>query len=140
MTKQVSAAMRRLVRDRAGGYCEYCLTHEDDSLFAHEPDHIVARKHGGVTVAENMAWTCFVCNRSKGSDLSSLDRQTGKLVRLFHPRMDRWADHFRLAKNGQLNPLSPVGRVTVSLLKLNLPNTVEARRARLKFDPNLRRT
>jgi hypothetical protein len=135
MTKRVSAAMRRRVRDRAGGYCEYCLTHEDDSLFAHEPDHIVARKHRGPTVAENLAWTCLVCNRFKGSDLSSIDVQTGKLVRLFNPRTDRRSDHFRLAKSGRIIPLTPVGRVTVSLLKLNLPNTVEVRRAPLKVKP-----
>jgi dihydrofolate reductase len=34
---------------------------------------------------------------SKGTDVASIDLQTGQLVRLFNPRQDRWADHFRSA-------------------------------------------
>jgi hypothetical protein len=32
--------LRRLVVERAGGRCEYCLLHEDDTFFTHEIDHI----------------------------------------------------------------------------------------------------
>jgi hypothetical protein len=64
VTEYVAAATRRLVRARAQGRCEYCLIHEDDVLLPHEPDHIIASKHRGVTDKDNLAWTCFVCNRS----------------------------------------------------------------------------
>jgi hypothetical protein len=37
----------------------------------------------------------FFCNTRKGPNLSGLDPQTGELTRLFHPRQDRWQDHFR---------------------------------------------
>ena len=68
--------------------------------------------HGGETVADNLALSCVTCNRRKGSDLASLDPATGSLTPLFHPRHDRWADHFRLA-GGLIEPLTPVGRVTL---------------------------
>ena len=73
MSQYVSVQLRREVRQRAGQHCEYCLLHEDDSLLPHEPDHIIAVKHGGETSAENRAWTRFLCNRAKGSDLASID-------------------------------------------------------------------
>ncbi|HEX7774563.1 MAG TPA: HNH endonuclease signature motif containing protein, partial [Pyrinomonadaceae bacterium] len=51
----------------------------------HEPDHLIALKHGGQTTFENLALACFVCNRFKGSDIASIDAVTGELVGLFNP-------------------------------------------------------
>ncbi|HEY6331620.1 MAG TPA: HNH endonuclease signature motif containing protein [Blastocatellia bacterium] len=124
----ISASIRRLVRERAGGRCEYCLLPEETAFFAHEPDHIVAQKHGGGTVEDNLAYSCFDCNRFKGSDIASLDPIDGQMVALFNPRSDQWRDHF-LVREGEIVPLTPVGRVTVRLLKLNLPERLEVRRA-----------
>jgi HNH endonuclease len=62
MTTRVSEALRALVRERAGGRCEYCLIHEDDAFYPHQPDHIIAEKHGGPTREDNLAWSCFLCN------------------------------------------------------------------------------
>lgn len=53
---RVPERLRRLVRDRVQGRCEYCLMPEDDVLYTHESDHIVAEKHGGPTSLENLAW------------------------------------------------------------------------------------
>ena len=122
----IPAALRRLVRDRAGGRCEYCLIPESVTLAAHALDHVVAEKHGGPTVAENLALSCTICNGHKGSDLTSIDPATGAIVPLFHPRRDRWADCFRLA-GGRIEPLTPTGRVTVRLLQLNHPDRVTER-------------
>lgn len=47
--------LRRQVRDRAQGQCEYCRIHEEDVVFPHEADHIIAEKHGGPTTLENLA-------------------------------------------------------------------------------------
>jgi hypothetical protein len=124
----ISAVLRRLVRERAGGRCEYCLLPQGTAFFAHEPDHIVAQKHGGRTLAENLAYSCFDCNRFKGSDIGSFDPIDGKIVALFNPRSDEWPDHF-LIRGGEIVPVTPVGRVTVRLLKLNLPERLDARRA-----------
>lgn len=89
-------------------------------------DHIVAEKHGGKTEAENLANSCILCNQRKGSDLASIDPETGAVVPLFHPRRDSWADHFRLM-GGRIEPLTPAGRVTVTLLRLNDPERIEER-------------
>jgi hypothetical protein len=118
--------LRQRVRRRARNRCEYCLLHEQDAFFAHEPDHIIAEKHGGATTAENLALSCFDCNRFKGSDIASLDPMTGSLVRLFNPRTDQWDDHFQI-ENGRISALTAVGRATERLLKLNLPARVEIR-------------
>jgi HNH endonuclease len=59
-------------------------------------DHVIADKHGGQTVLDNLALSCTLCNRRKGSDIGSLDSETGSLVPLFNPRTQKWADHFIL--------------------------------------------
>lgn len=128
MTEYVSAELRRMISSRADGCCEYCLIHESHVVLTHEPDHIVAIKHGGKTTEENLAWACFLCNRFKGSDLASIDPQTGDVVRLFHPRHDHWTDHFRMEEDGTVIPLTDVGRATVQLLRLNLPESILTRR------------
>jgi HNH endonuclease/Domain of unknown function (DUF4351) len=99
---------------------------DDDAYFSHEPDHIIAEKHGGVTTLENLAWACFDCNRFKGSDIATRDLLTGNLVPLFNPRTQLWHEHFAIHE-GTICPLTAVGRATALLLKLNLPKRVEVR-------------
>jgi hypothetical protein len=123
----VPGPLRRRTRERAAGRCEYCLLAEDDAFFPHEPDHIISVKHGGASTMENLAWSCFDCNRFKGSDIASYDAVTQALVPLFHPRKHRWNEHFLLAE-GQILPLTSIGRVTAALLKLNLPQRAEVRK------------
>ena len=113
MSDYVPAQLRRFARERASGCCEYCLLHEDDCLLPHEPDHIIAIKHRGKTTEENLAWTCFVCNRGKGSDIASVDDASGAIVPLFSPRVHVWADHFELGGDGTIIGKTPVGRATV---------------------------
>ncbi len=100
----IPAALRQLTSDRAEGKCEYCLIHQDFSIYSHEIDHIIAVKHGGQTIAENLALSCLPCNRHKGSDLATFDPVSGEIVPLFNPRTQVWSEHFRL-ENAQI-PLS----------------------------------
>jgi hypothetical protein len=123
----ISQALRRLVRERAALRCEYCLLSEEDAFFTFEPDHIIAVKHGGATDASNLALACFDCNRFKGSDIASLDPETGILTPLFNPRSDPWTAHFQI-HDGMIAPVTPIGRVTVAILRINLPERVEVRR------------
>ena len=78
----------------------------------------LARQHGGDTVLHNLALSCPRCNLHKGPNLSSVDPQTGQVVRLFNPREDHWVDHF-----GRIGPTitgkSPTGRATVAALDMN---------------------
>jgi HNH endonuclease len=126
MSERVPANLRARIRQRARQRCEYCLIHEQNTGFPHQPDHIIACKHGGETVEENLAWSCFLCNHLKGSDIASVDVETGRIVRLFHPRKDRWSRHFRL-EQARIVPLTAVGRVTEYLLQFNHPETLEMR-------------
>lgn len=130
MSEKVPASLRELVRQRARYRCEYCLLHEEDALFPHEVDHIVARKHRGATQEDNLAWACFLCNGFKGSDIASIDLETGRVVRLFNPRRDRWLKHFRL-EGGRIVSLTSKGRVTEYLLQLNRPELVDERQSLL---------
>ena len=131
MTARPSARMRQQVRRRAGGRCEYCLIHEDDSYVTYQIDHILARKHGGTTTLNNLAFTCVSCNRYKGSDLAAPDPETGEIVPLFHPRRQRWQEHFTL-QTAVIVPLSSAGRATATLLRLNAPERVLERTELLK--------
>ncbi|MEX0704511.1 MAG: hypothetical protein WD069_20585 [Planctomycetales bacterium] len=49
----IPAALRRRVRSRAGDCCEYCLLPQDAAFFRHEPDHVIAEKHGGESTIIN---------------------------------------------------------------------------------------
>jgi hypothetical protein len=127
VASDINDELRNEVARRAGQRCEYCLINEDDAGFPHHVDHIRSRKHGGSSTPDNLAYACVVCNRHKGSDVASIDPDTGEVVLLFDPRRGRWADHFRL--NGALiEPISSIGRATARLLQLNAPERILERR------------
>lgn len=132
MSEYVSTGLRRTVRTRANGCCEYCLIHEDDCLLPHEPDHVIAMKHQGETTLDNLAWTCFMCNRAKGSDIASIDPESKDIVRLFSPRLDDWTKHLFVREDGVIYGTSAIGRATTQLLRLNRTHLVEIRRELMK--------
>ena len=125
MASDISERVRADVARRARYRCEYCLIHEDDAGFSHQIDHVVSRKHGGSSELNNLAYSCVFCNRHKGSDIASID-STGKAVRLFDPRRDRWTDHFRFDA-AFIEPLTDAGRATVRLLRFNAPERIAER-------------
>ena len=124
----IPATLRYLVFARARQRCEYCLMHQDVSIYSHEVDHIIALKHGGQTQENNLAAACLPCNRSKGSDLTTFDPLSNALVSLFNPRQHTWDAHFIL-EDALIIGLTPIGRATVVLLKLNTPTRLLHRRA-----------
>jgi hypothetical protein len=129
--KPVSSRLRSIVVSRASHLCEYCLIHQDDACFSFQVDHIISRKHYGPTTASNLALACLRCNVAKGSDAGAVIGRPRRLVRLYHPRQDRWRDHFRLL-NVRILALSEVGEATVQLLDLNAPDRLQLRRALAK--------
>lgn len=92
-SSSISPNLRQLVLERAQGKCEYCLVHQDFSIYSHEVDHVIALKHGGKTTADNLALACLPCNRHKGSDLTSIDPASGTITPLFDPRLQIWKEH-----------------------------------------------
>ena len=122
----IPASLRASVPIRAHSRCEYCLLHADDAVLPHEIDHAIATQHRGPTVSENLAFSCWDCNHLKGPNLASVDPSTGKVALLFHPRRDRWDEHFRLEGAG-ICGLTPTGRATEFLLQFNAPERVRQR-------------
>ncbi len=128
MTSYISSQIRQLVTDRAGGKCEYCLTHQDFSIYSHEIDHATAVKHGGLSTEENLVLACLPCNRYKGSDLTSIDPTTKQITVLFNPRLHQWNEHFEIDQ-GYILGKTTIGRTTIFLLKLNEPKRLMIRQA-----------
>jgi hypothetical protein len=128
----IPAALRRLVEERAKHECEYCLLPAKVAFFSHEIDHIIAEKHGGETNADNLALTCWRCNRYKGSDLGSFDPETGNFSFLFNPRKQKWKANFIFSEVVIIG-LTPEGRTTIKLLQMNSEERLaERRKLRLK--------
>jgi hypothetical protein len=125
-TGHVPMPLRRLIHSRASGRCEYCFAPEQLSFHTHQVDHIIAQKHGGETIASNLALSCISCNQAKGSDLTSIDPLTGEIIPLFHPRQHQWSDHFEL-RDSIIVAKTALGRVTVRLLQFNAPDRVTER-------------
>ncbi len=123
MGAYVSADLRRQVVTRAENLCEYCLIHEEDTFFGCEVDHIISRKHGGPTRADNLSYACMTCNRNKGSDVGSIlpPLSSGVFCRFFNPRTDAWSEHFALDESDGITiaTLTPVGEVTVRIFGFN---------------------
>lgn len=125
--------IRRQVIENAGLRCEYCRLHQDYAYHSHEIDHIYAEKHGGTTELDNLCLSCADCNRHKGSNLCSLDPNTGAIVSLYHPQRGEWDEHFSLSENGVIEAQTAEGRVTAKVLKFNRFELVVDRQRLIKL-------
>lgn len=123
MGREIDEVSRRLVIERAGRRCEYCLIDEDSAGFSHQIDHIVSRKHGGSSGIGNLAYACVLCNRYKGTDIASVD-SSGRPVRFFDPRRDIWDEHFKLKRPSHSTLDAGWGEVTARMLRLKAAERV----------------
>ncbi|MEP7341848.1 MAG: HNH endonuclease signature motif containing protein [Acidobacteriota bacterium] len=127
--KRVSAKLRRSVRQRARGYCEYCLCPEFCATQLHSIEHIEPESRGGKSTEDNLALACQGCNGSKSNKTHALDPATRQIVPLFHPRRDDWADHFAWSRDQlYLIGLTPTGRATIQELDLNREGVIHQRK------------
>ncbi|MPZ19238.1 MAG: HNH endonuclease [Luteitalea sp.] len=122
----MDVATRQLVRLRATDRCEYCLLRQEHSALTHHIEHIVAKQHGGPDHTDNLALACHRCNLRKGPNVAGVDPLTGSLMPLFHPRRDRWSEHF-LIRGARIEGITAVGRATVHVLAMNDPRRLELR-------------
>ena len=124
----MDAATRSLVRVRAGNLCEYCHIHQDEESFArYQIEHIIAKQHGGLDDEINLALACPHCNCNKGPNLCGFDTLEGKIIPLFHPRLQKWDEHFEL-QGSFVFGRTVVGRITVRVLKMNHRDRIELRK------------
>ncbi len=122
----MKASLVRHVRQRAAGRCEYCRLPQAATAVPFEIDHIISEKHGGPTVASNLANACWYCNTFKGSDISGLDPKTRKLTPLFNPRRHKWDRHF-LRDGPLLVGRTAIGRTTIRVLQINCEEALSLR-------------
>lgn len=128
MRKKIPADLRHKVIERAKGLCEYCRTDSDFSDSPFDVEHIIPISRNGITELDNLALACHGCNLKKSSKAESFDVISGEMSRLFNPREDIWKEHFGWSESYLIIVgLTPVGRVTVELLKLNRKGLINRR-------------
>jgi hypothetical protein len=129
MSKRPSAALKRLVAERARDCCEYCRSQARFATEAFSVEHIQPEAFGGETVENNLALACQGCNNSKFTKTAALDPVSGQTVPLFNPRTDKWSEHFVWNDDFTLIiGLTPTGRATVETLNMNRHSLVNLRR------------
>jgi hypothetical protein len=75
---------------------------------------------GGADDESNRALACASCNLAKSDRASAPDPVTGERMPLFHPRTQRWRDHFRWSEDQKmLLGVTATGRATIDALDLN---------------------
>ena len=113
---------------RAGHRCEYCHAPEAVFNFPFEVEHIVPLIRQGEDADHNLALSCRACNVRKASSVDHEDPLTRTVVLLYNPRRDDWNDHFRVDDNkGNLEGRTPIGRATITRLRMNSPTQRTAR-------------
>jgi hypothetical protein len=124
----ISETLRSHVISRAHGLCEYCQTAQI-IVVTMEIDHIIPEIAGGQTVEANLCLTCRGCNSFKQDFQTDIDPETGETVSLYNPRTQIWHDHFRWSDDSlQIIGLTPVGRATISRLRMNREGIQASRR------------
>lgn len=95
-------------------------------------EHVRPRVQGAGDTFSELAWACPACNSHKYDKTSAPDPVTGRLVPLFNPRRQRWAQHFGWSADFSLiKGHTAIGRATVEALHLNRLELVNLRRALL---------
>ena len=103
---------------RAEGCCEYCRSQERYATQAFSVEHIVPRQSDGRTALENLALACQGCNNHTWTKTAAPDPVSAAVVPLFHPRHQRWRDHFAWDDTFTVVIcLTPIGRATVEALQ-----------------------
>ena len=126
---RVSAQHKAEVKQRARNCCEYCGSQEEYSPDTFSVEHIIPLTKAGTNAADNLANACQRCNNHKYVSIEAIDPLTGEIVSLYHPRQNRWSDHFAWNEDYTfMVGLTPTGRATVAKLELNRKGVVNLRR------------
>lgn len=127
--ERVTAEQRRLVIERAKSCCEYCISQMNFSTQSFSVEHILPCAKGGSSALENLALSCQGCNNHKFTKIEGFDPVTEQLVPLFHPRKQRWREHFAWNEDYTIViGLTSTGRTTVNELYLNRSGLLNLRR------------
>jgi 5-methylcytosine-specific restriction endonuclease McrA len=124
-----SARQRQAVARRARRLCEYCRSPDRYAPDPFSIDHVQPQARGGSHRISNLAYACAGCNGRKHTAIEARDPATGEIVPLYHPRRDRWSDHFAWSEDSaEILGHTAVGRATIARLELNRPHLTNLRR------------
>ena len=123
----LSSKQKQAVRGRAGDCCEYCRLAQSGSFARFHIDHIIALKHGGTDADDNLCLACPECNAYKGENVAALDPLSREATKLYDPRQQKWDDHFRIDSDATLTGLTPEGRASIIVLRMNDEERVKQR-------------
>lgn len=95
---RVAPAIAARVRACAQHRCEYCHMRPEWVPAGFQIDHIIAQKHSGDSLEENLAFACLRCNARKGPNVAGVDPVNGEIIRLFPSEARPLAGSFRMAR------------------------------------------
>lgn len=125
----IPGKVRERIRTEAQDRCGYCQSHQKYVLGPLEIDHIHPQARGGTDDEENLWLACRMCNAYKGTQTHARDPVTGRRVKLFNPRRQRWSTHFMWSEDRtKVLGRTVCGRATVVALQLNNVLAVMVRR------------
>lgn len=125
----IPVKLKDTIIKRAHGYCEYCHSQARFSTQGFSVEHIIPVSCGGETILDNLALACQGCNNHKYTKTTGRNPVNGEMVPLFHPRKQKWQDHFAWSDDfTQIIGLTPTGRATVETLQLNREGLINLRR------------
>lgn len=103
--------------ERAHGRCEYCQCSVAYATESFDVEHIIPISRGGNSEFDNLAFACSGCNGHKYNKIRGFDPSDQTEVELYHPRRQRWRDHFGWdITYTQVVGLSTCGRATIAAL------------------------
>ncbi|AFY32971.1 HNH endonuclease [Calothrix sp. PCC 7507] len=91
---RVTVQQKKAVAERVKGCCEYCRSQACFAIQAFSVEHIIPRSQGGKTNLDNLALSCQGFNNHKYNKTEAKDLVSGNIVSLYHPRQQRWLEHF----------------------------------------------
>ncbi|MBE2199910.1 MAG: HNH endonuclease [Anaerolinea sp.] len=134
MSVYIPASLKRQVREQYANCCAYCHTNEELTVAIFEVEHIVPLTAGGETALDNLCLSCPTCNWYKVSRLTAVDPQTNTTAPLYNPQQEQWPDHFSWNEDKtELIGLTPSGRATILVLRMNRPQLIRVRRMWVKM-------
>lgn len=116
-------ALRAKIRQRAAFACEYCGVTETDTGGLLTIDHFQPTSKGGSDNPENLIYCCNRCNSYKYNYFPNSDKEPS----IWNPTQSIRTQHFFDLENGELKALTPVGKATIDLLRLNRPALIQYR-------------
>lgn len=126
----IADKIRRRVAETFRHQCAYCRMPRRLIYAPVEVEHIMPKAKGGTDEEENLCLSCSLCNGHKSTKISAIDPLSGASVALYHPRRQKWSDHFAWddADRAKIIGLTSYGRATIEALQLNDEDALAFRR------------